>query len=329
LTVSISKADQAAPALPNANSVGAFAVTLDTVDGCEYSMNNASWQDSAEFNGLTQNTEYTFYQRFKGSESYNASDATSITLTTLNAYTVTLHYGTGGTTIITVEEGNSLNLHNPTVDGYVFMGWYSDADYQTEFVFPDIISSSFTAYAKFTDLGDHITIDAAKMLINQAKTELQTAIDTKADAATITAKLEELSAAISAAETAAKDYADGNTEVVNATIAELRAAVDVLEKAKSLYIDADTELKSELESSIDKAKQESIAAAKGHIPFIGSNGNWWIGDVDTGIKAEGKDGKNGEDAMITVPTVIASASMLVNVAIIAYIFILKRKKSIF
>ena len=35
--------------------------------------------------------------------------------------------------------------------------------------------------------------------------------------------------------------------------------------------------------------------ADGKTPFIGSNGNWWIGDTDTGIKASGKDGVNGED----------------------------------
>ena len=39
----------------------------------------------------------------------------------------------------------------------------------------------------------------------------------------------------------------------------------------------------------------------GQTPYIGSNGNWWIGNVDTGIKAQGQDGvdgvdgKNGED----------------------------------
>ena len=31
----------------------------------------------------------------------------------------------------------------------------------------------------------------------------------------------------------------------------------------------------------------------GKTPFIGENGNWWIGETDTGIKAEGTDGKDG------------------------------------
>ena len=32
----------------------------------------------------------------------------------------------------------------------------------------------------------------------------------------------------------------------------------------------------------------------GKTPYI-KNGNWWIGDTDTGVKAEGKDGANGQD----------------------------------
>lgn len=33
--------------------------------------------------------------------------------------------------------------------------------------------------------------------------------------------------------------------------------------------------------------------ADGLTPHIGENGNWWIGEIDTGVKARGTDGKNG------------------------------------
>ena len=33
----------------------------------------------------------------------------------------------------------------------------------------------------------------------------------------------------------------------------------------------------------------------GNTPFIGENGNWWIGDIDTGVKAAGIDGTDGVD----------------------------------
>lgn len=29
----------------------------------------------------------------------------------------------------------------------------------------------------------------------------------------------------------------------------------------------------------------------GKTPFIGENGNWWIGETDTGVKAAGVDGE--------------------------------------
>ncbi|MDO4770774.1 hypothetical protein [Porphyromonas sp.] len=35
----------------------------------------------------------------------------------------------------------------------------------------------------------------------------------------------------------------------------------------------------------------------GLTPFIGKNGNWWIGTIDTGIKAQGPDGDNGNSGL--------------------------------
>ena len=37
--------------------------------------------------------------------------------------------------------------------------------------------------------------------------------------------------------------------------------------------------------------------ADGKTPYIGANGNWWIGETDTGVKAAGKDGKDGADGV--------------------------------
>ena len=39
--------------------------------------------------------------------------------------------------------------------------------------------------------------------------------------------------------------------------------------------------------------QNGSDGADGNTPFIGENGNWWIGEIDTGIKAAGTDGKDG------------------------------------
>lgn len=40
--------------------------------------------------------------------------------------------------------------------------------------------------------------------------------------------------------------------------------------------------------------QNGADGTDGETPYIGDNGDWFIGDVDTGVKAEGKDGKDGE-----------------------------------
>ena len=114
-----------------------------------------------------------------------------------------------------------------------------------------------------TAKGEAIT--AAENLVNTAKAQLQAAIDNKAD-----------------------------TTTVNAAIANLQNAITALQNAKDNYIAADAALKAELEEKIAKAKQEAIDAAKGHIPYIGTNGNWWIGDTDTGVDANGIKGDKGD-----------------------------------
>ena len=39
--------------------------------------------------------------------------------------------------------------------------------------------------------------------------------------------------------------------------------------------------------------QDGRNGADGNTPFIGENGNWWIGETDTGVKAAGVDGTDG------------------------------------
>ena len=76
-------------------------------------------------------------------------------------------------------------------------------------------------------------ISAAQSLVNDAKSELQDAIDEKADAAT-----------------------------VNDAISELRDAIGTLEAVKNAYVAADNTLKSEIEAQIDTTKSEMIAIAQ-------------------------------------------------------------------
>ena len=168
-----------------------------------------------------------------------------------------------------VIDGDFLTPDKPSFAGYIFMGWYADSAYQTPFDFTTPITDDITIYAKFADYTGDISgindqINTLAQNLNSAKAELQAKIDTKADAA-----------------------------AVNAAIAKLQNAIAALEKAKDNYIAADTALKAELEAAIAKAKQEAIDAAKGYIPHIGENGNWWIGSSDTGVGAVGTPGAPG------------------------------------
>ena len=43
-----------------------------------------------------------------------------------------------------------------------------------------------------------------------------------------------------------------------------------------------------------EAGQDGASGKDGNTPFIGENGNWWIGDTDTGVKAAGEKGEKGD-----------------------------------
>jgi len=160
-----------------------------------------------------------------------------------------------------------------------------------------------TLDAKLTELNATIesakqaAIDAAKAYTDTVKTELLDLIDTKANTSEVTAKLNELSAAIDAAEATAKTYTDGkvteltdaietakqaaidaakaytdtvktelvdlintkaNTSEVTEKLNELSAAIDTAEATANTYTDGKV---TELTNAIETAKQAAIDAA--------------------------------------------------------------------
>lgn len=62
------------------------SVTLQYVDGCEYSIDGNNWQTSTSFTNLKPGKEYTFYQRIKATDATLASSATSANISTLEKY---------------------------------------------------------------------------------------------------------------------------------------------------------------------------------------------------------------------------------------------------
>lgn len=81
-TATVEKAKQEAPNPPTVASTGYNSITLNTVTGCEYSRNGSTWQDTSTFDGLTAETEYTFYIRYKETDTHAASESASAQLST-------------------------------------------------------------------------------------------------------------------------------------------------------------------------------------------------------------------------------------------------------
>ena len=83
-TGTVQKAQKAEkPDAPTAASKDYTSITLATVEGCEYKLGaDGSWQGLPTFNGLTAETEYTFYIRYKETTTHLASEPASATIAT-------------------------------------------------------------------------------------------------------------------------------------------------------------------------------------------------------------------------------------------------------
>lgn len=83
--ISTNKALPKAPAAP-VLSATTNSITAQPVDGCEYSLDNATWSDNNTFTtGITPNKQYTVYMRLKKTASDPASLTSSAQITTLKA----------------------------------------------------------------------------------------------------------------------------------------------------------------------------------------------------------------------------------------------------
>ena len=54
----------------------------------------------------------------------------------------------------------------------------------------------------------------------------------------------------------------------------------------------------------------------GNVPYIGENGNWWIGDTDLGVPAQGKDG-NDNNKVIVISIAIATLCLICTIVAIS------------
>lgn len=52
------------------------------------------------------------------------------------------------------------------------------------------------------------------------------------------------------------------------------------------------------DTGVRAAGRDGAAGADGLSPYVGNNGNWWVGTTDTGVKAAGRDGADGKTPVI-------------------------------
>ena len=139
------------PKLPVVESCDAESITLTAVSGCEYSMDGENWQCSNTFNGLTSDTEYTFYQRVKETSSSKQSGISKPLKTkTLKGYTVTFCYNDGSDSNFTKikTQGVDLLFSSASKSGYTFLGW-SLTPNGTTFISSYTEDKNVTLYAKW------------------------------------------------------------------------------------------------------------------------------------------------------------------------------------
>ena len=103
--------------------------------------------------------------------------------------------------------------------------------------------------------------------------------------------------------------------VMSALIKRILAIVLVLSLATSMAVSLSSCKKKgeEAPGPAGPAGADGANGSDGLTPFIGENGNWWIGSVDTGVPAaavNGRDGKDGLDAITPTFTYDAESGYL-------------------
>ena len=105
----IGKGEQAAPAAPVAKTVDKFSATLETAEGCEYSIDGQTWQDGTTFENLLPGTEYVLYQRLKETDTFNPSEPSTLKIKTqADSYGMKLTLTIAPAAVETAPEANDL-----------------------------------------------------------------------------------------------------------------------------------------------------------------------------------------------------------------------------
>ena len=148
--------------------------------------------------------------------------------------------------------------------------------------------------------GATITLATLALGVHRTRTgELVTSDERIVDLNGMMAILEETKLAAKAAQDAASE-ANAAAESANTAAGRANTAAAKIE-GMTVSAQAGTGAAAEI-SEKDGAKHIAFVLPKGkkgdpgNTPYIGENGNWWVGDEDTGTKAQGPAGQNGTGA---------------------------------
>lgn len=175
LQVTTEKADASAPSAPALASKTAYSVTLKVLEGYEYSMDGASWQKNAVFEGLSPATSYTFYQRIAATATTNAS-ASSVGLTVVTEKAdasvpapPTLSSKTATSVTLKFISGNEYSMDGKTWQASATFNGLSPA---TTYTFYQRVAATSSANASASSQGFQVTTKKTETAAPKAPTVL-------------------------------------------------------------------------------------------------------------------------------------------------------------
>ncbi|MBQ8950187.1 MAG: LPXTG cell wall anchor domain-containing protein [Eubacterium sp.] len=99
VTVTVSKADQTAPAAPTKANATTNSITLTAIENGEYKCDDGEWQTSPTFTGLAMDKSYSFRQRYAADENHNVSNSSNETAIRTSRHSHEWDYAADGATI--------------------------------------------------------------------------------------------------------------------------------------------------------------------------------------------------------------------------------------
>ena len=179
-TAVVVKAWQPAPPAPVMADRTSTSITLNDVEGCEYSINGDIYQPMSIFAGLNPNTAYTFTQRKAETETHAASDASEpATFTTGTAPgTIYVIHATvnnpewgyiNPSGYANVEEGGNITFYITPYDGYIIeyiLVNGSSIDAVTEYTFENVLSNGTIEvfFKEFVSI-KQLTVDSEELRV--------------------------------------------------------------------------------------------------------------------------------------------------------------------